>query len=255
MQVSYHKEVEEKLKSLKSEHVHRVQSLTRELERFKCDQAKQLKEVSQLKQTFAETSSEQMRVLKEKFEKELREVRERYQKESDRMKAELTSQATSHSRELEKLKQEHEAEIVTLGENSAKLRSELLAEEKRKWEEQVRTLQDEYSQIEEQKTNQISVLTKDLRASKDKLALAEQKIKELVTSFEENKADSSGLQAQLRESEQRVDNLKSSLATLKNELDIAKEQYRQQSKEMQQMSGELIWEDLAKATTQSTVCM
>ena len=101
----------------------------------------------------------------------------------------------------------------------------------------MRKQQDEHSEREEQLKNQVSSLTKDLRVVKDKLALAEQKIKELVTSFEDNKADSSGLQTQLQESEAKMGALKSSLASMSNELDIAREQYRQQSREMKEMSG------------------
>ena len=230
--------MEEKLQTLKSEHVHKVQFLAGELEKFKSDQAKQLREVSQLKDAFAKTSSDRMKKLKQQHEIELREVREQSNKGIETLKAELASQAEAHARELGNLKREHKSQLTALEEDAAKAQHELLTEERKKWEEQERTLQDEYSQKEEQLKNQVSVLTKDLRVSKDKLALAEQKIKELVTNFEENRADSSGLRGQLQESQQKVGALESSLASLHNELDIAREQYKQQSKEMQGISGE-----------------
>ena len=179
-----------------------------------------------------------MKELKQQHEKELKEAKEQSKKGVEKLKAEFASQAASHTKELEKMKQDYEAQMVSMKENMSSAQTEMLGEERKKWEEQVRKLQDEHSEREEQLKNQVSTLTKDLRATKDKLALAEQRIKELVTSFEENKADSCGLQAQLQESEAKVGTLKSSLASMSNELDIAREKYRQQSKEMQEMSGE-----------------
>lgn len=237
--MSYRKEVEEKLKSLKSEHITKVQSLTKEIEKFKTDQSKQLREVSQLKDAFAKASSDQMKELKEQHEKELRQVKEQSKKGSEKLKAELASQAASHTTELESMKQDYEAKMNSMRESVSTAQREMLDEERKKWEEQMRQLQGEGSEREELLKKEVSTLTKDLRAAKDKLALAEQRVKELVTSFEENKADSSGLQARLQESEAEVGTLKSSLASMSNELDIAREQYRQQSREMQEMSGKI----------------
>ena len=239
MQVSYHNEVEEKLQSLKAEHVHKVQSLTRELEKFKYDQAQQLREVSQLKDVFTKTSSEQIKELKQQHDRELRRVRDQAENERELLKTELDSQAMSHERELKRTRQEYEAKLRTVEENLSNVQGHLLSEERKKREEEMRAMQDDYSQREEQLKNQISVLTKDLRSSKDKLALAEQRIKELETTSEESMADSSGLRAQLRESEGKVTALQASVDSLQTELDIVREQYRQQSKEMQGMSGEL----------------
>ena len=165
------------------------------------------------------------------------EVREEARKLSEDLKAKLTSQSASHVKELDKLRQQYDAQLASLEENFAKSRSSLLEEERKKWEEQTQAKNEEHAQKEEQLKDQISSLTRELRSSKDKLALAEQKIKELMTTFEESKVDSSGLQDQLRESEDKVRDLQSSLTSLKTELDIAKDQYRQQSQEMQGMSG------------------
>lgn len=217
-----------------------MQSLTRELEKFKSDQAQQLREVSRLKDAFTKTSSEQMKELKLQHKRELEDARERSKRESEALMAELDSQAVSHTKELQRVRQEYEGKLSTLEEKSNRVQSELLSDVRRKWEDHAKVLQDEHSQREEQLKNQISTLTDNLRSSKDRLALAEQRIKEMETSFEENMADSSGLRAQLRGAEQKANDLQSSLSSLSTELDIAKEQYRQQSKEMQQMSGELV---------------
>lgn len=235
--VSYRKEVEDKLQNVQSEHVQKVRSLTGELEKFKSDQTRQLKEVSQLKELFAKTSSKQMKELKQQHEKEMKEAREQATKLNESLKAELSSESATHAKELEKLRQQYERQQAHLEENFAKSRSALLAEERKKWEERVGTMTDEHAQKEEQLKDQMSLLTKELRSSKDKLALAEQKIKELMTTFEETKVDSSGLQDQLRESEDKVGALQSTLASLRTELDIARDQYKQQSKEMQSKSG------------------
>ena len=196
-----------------------------------------MKEVSQLKDAFAKTSSEQIKEVKQQHEKGLRQAKELAKKEAERLKTELASLAASHTKELEGMKRDNEAKMNSMRENMSTAQREMMTEERRKWEEQMRKQRDEVSEKEEELKDQVSTLTKDLRAAKDKLALAEQKIKELVTSFEENRADSSGLQAQLQEAEQKVGALRSSLTSTSNELDIAREQYRQQSKEMQEMSG------------------
>ena len=234
--MSYRKEVEEKLKSLRSEHVSKVQSLTRVLEKFKSDQAKQLSEVSQLKDSFAKTSSEQMKELRQQHEKEVREAKEQSNKRAEKLKAELNSQAALHTSELEKMKQGYEAQVASMKENMSSAQRATLTEERKKWEELVKRLQEGHSEKEEQLKSQVAMLTKDLRVAKDKLALAEQKVKDLAASCEENIADSSGLQARLQASLAEVGTLKSSMASLNNELDIAREQYRQQSKEMKHMS-------------------
>ena len=214
--------------------------MTKQLERLRSEQTQQLKEVGELQEQLTKKSNDQMDTLKKRHERELSDIKGQSKRGLSKLEDELASLRSLHQKEKDDLKAQHHTQLEAQKQNINSTQSELLATEKKKSEEREALLRDEYSHKEEQLKHQISVLSNDLRAARDRTALAEQKIKELESQFEENQVDSSGLKARLLEAEQKVENLKTTVSSLKNELDIAQEQYKQQSLEMNTKSGKTL---------------
>lgn len=224
----------DRLGALKSEHTQQIQQLTEQLERLKNEQSRQVKEIAGLHEGFAKKANEQLKV----HEKEMGELTAKSKREIQKLQAEVASLTALRQKEQSDLKQQYHRELETQRENLANTQSEFMAAEARKWEEREASLRQQFLENEEQLKRQVSTLSNDLRTTRDKLALSEQRLKELELHYEENKLDSSGLKEKLSAARAEVEELRGKVNSLHSELDIAREQYRQQSQEMKALSSE-----------------
>ena len=176
--------------------------------------------------------------MKSSHEKELGELSIKSKKEVQKLEAEVASLMVSHRKEQAVLKQQYHLELEAQKQNLTATQRELLETETRKWEEKIESLQGQFLEREEQLKQQISTLSNDLRTARDKLALSEQRLKEVESHYEENKVDSSGLEEKLVGALREVEELRGRVSSLHGDLDMAKEQYRQQTQEMKTLSSE-----------------
>ena len=230
--------MEERLGTLRSEHTQQIQQFMQQLERLRNDHSCQLKEISALREGFARKTNEQLRAMKSSHEKELGELGRKSKKEVQKLEAEVNRLMVLHQKEQADLKQQYRLELEAQKQNLANTQRELLVTETKKWEEKMESLQQQFSEREEQLKHQISTLSKDLRATRDKLILSEQRLKEVESHYEENKVDSGGLKEKLVSALGEVEELRGKVSSLHGELDMAKEQYKQQTGETKTLSSE-----------------
>ena len=201
----------EQLATLKSQHTTKVQSLVKDLERFRGEQTKQLKEINDLRESYSRKSGQQLKSLKLQHEEELAKLKHHSEQEIQQLQRDISSTSTQN---------------------------DLLSKERKEWEEKEKSLKAIHLEREEHLKQQISMLSKDLRDSSDKLALAEQRVRDLESSCDENVAGTGTLKALLEKSEGDIESLRATVGTLHTELDISKEKYKQQAAELRGMSGE-----------------
>lgn len=237
-QVSYRKEVEERLGELKAEHTQQVSKLATELQRLKGDQTKQVRQVCELREGFARKAEEQVKSLRSKHEKELNELMTSARIEQQKLEEELKSLRADHNKELEHLRQTHKLELEGEKERLGQAQSELISAEAERRRKMEQSLDQKLAEREEDLKQQVSKLSSELRASKDKLALAEQRVHEIEVHCQDSKEDSSSLKDKLQAALGEAEELRTSVGALENELEIAREQYMLQSVEMQGLSGE-----------------
>lgn len=231
-QVSYRMTVVEKMESIKAQYSDKVLLLTKELENLKSNQ---LKEFSELRVEFSKNSSGQIEQLKQRHHKEIEGLKKKLEGEFSSEKASLKAQ---HQKEVAHLKEEFEQQIKSHEVSLTKSCNEKVATEKRLSEERENTLRHQLIQKEEQLKHQVSTLSNDLRIARDKLALSEQKVSDLLSQHEEGQASSTEIGSQLKESEEELEKLKVVLRETKNELEISKEHYQQQLVELKRKAGE-----------------
>ena len=224
----------DRLGALKSEHTQQIQQVTQQLEKLKREQSRQVKEIAGLHDSFTKKANEQLKV----HEKEMDELTAKSKREIQKLQAEIASLTALHQKEQADLEQQYHRELETQKQNLANTQSEFMTAEARKWEERETSLRQQFVENEEQLKRQVSTLSNDLRTTRDKLALSEQRLKELELHYEENKLDSSGLKEKLSAARTEVEELRGKVNSLHSELDIAREQYRQQSQEMKALSSE-----------------
>ena len=225
--------MKEKLASIESQYSAKVLSLTNEITRIRTDQTRQLKEVSKLHEELRRVSDLEIKDIKSKYDKEIEELREKLSKESMN---EASSLNTKHLMVVERLKEEFAAQMEAQKLEMTKNHEGILATEKKMFEDRTKSLQLELVQREENLKDQISTLSNDLRVSRDKLALSEQKVRDLLSQFEEGKAGSVELRTQLKYAEEEAEKLRVEVREVKTELDISKELYQQQSADMKVMA-------------------
>lgn len=234
LQETYKKTVEERVVALKAQHSDKLQSLTRQLELLRIDQAQQLKELSQFRAEFSKNSSKQIEESKSRHRNEMHDLRETL---IHGFAQERSLLEEKHREEVTCLKAELEEEMRDRQIASSKVSDEMVVAERRVWEEREGTLRRECSQKEEQLNHQLSMLSNDLRLARDNLALSEKKVADLLSQFEDNEAGSADIRGRLGESEGRVESLQNALRETKVELEISREHYQQQSAEMKGMAG------------------
>lgn len=238
IQMSYRKEVEEQLATLKSQHTTKVQSLAKDLERFRGEQAKQLKQISDLRESYSRKSSQQLKSLKLQHEEEIGKLKHQSEQEIEQLQRDIASSKTDHTKEIESLNKQFQSQLESQRKTLTSTQNDLLSKEQKVWEEKEKSLKVVYLEKEEHLKQQISTLSKDLRASSDKLALTEQRVRDLETSFDENVAGSGTLKSLLEKSEGDIERLRVTIGSLHTELDISKEKYKQQAAELRGVSGE-----------------
>ena len=147
----------------------------------------------------------------------------------------IISLESNHKKEMESLTESFKDQLEAQSMEMTKSHHEELETKNIFWEERIKIMEHDFLQKEDQLKNQISTLSNDLRTSKDKLALSEQKVTELCSKFEEGKVGSVELQIKLKDAEDEVERLKIALREAKNELDISRQHYQQQLTEMKGM--------------------
>ncbi len=238
--MSYWKEVGERLGELQTEHTQQVNKLTAELQRLKGEQSRQVKEVSELKDRFARKTGEQVKSLKDKHEREIQELARNGEMERQKHQKDLSSLRGQHQNDQERLRREHKLELDGEREKLRQIQNKLVSEEAEKRQEVERSLRQEFTEREESLKQQVSDLSSELRATKDKLALAEQRVREMELYCQEDKEDSNSLKDKLQAAVEEREQLRSTIRTLESEVEIAREQYRLQAVEMQGLSGERV---------------
>lgn len=234
IQDAYRKKVEERVGALKAQHSDRLQSLTKQLEALKSNQAQQLKELGQLRAYFSMDSRKQIEECKSRHKKELEELRERLGQEFTRERSALEKKREA---QVAHLKAEFDEQMRDCEMATAKGSDKTVAAAKRAWEEREVSLRQEFSQKEEQLNQQLSTLSSDLRVARDGLALLEKKVADLLSQFEHSEAGSANARGQLSKTQHEVESLQKALRETKVELEISREHYQQQSEEMKGMAG------------------
>ena len=228
----------EQLTTLKSQHTTKVQSLVKDLERFRGEQTKQLKEINDLRESYSRKSGQQLKSLKLQHEEELAKLKHHSEQEIQQLQRDIASTRTDHTKEIESLNKKIQSQLEAQRETLTSTQNDLLSKERKEWEEKEKSLKAIHLEKEEHLKQQISMLSKDLRDSSDKLALAEQRVRDLESSCDENVAGTGTLKALLEKSEGDIERLRATVGTLHTELDISKEKYKQQAAELRGISGE-----------------
>ena len=230
--------MEDQLSALKSQHTTKVQSLVTELEKFQSEQEKQLKQVNDLRSRLSKKAAEDIKALKFTHEEEIGKVRLDCEQQIQLLKNDISVLKSEHVKEIDLMTKRFQSELEAQSKSLTSAQRDLLSQERQAWEEKEKQMTADFLEKEEQLKQQISSLSKELRASNDKLALAEQRIRDLEVRCDENQAGSGTLRAMLEKSEADIECLRGSVSNLQTDLDIAKEKYRQQTAELQAMSGE-----------------
>ena len=224
MKELHSKEAADALNSMKAQHTQELQTLNKRFDKQKNDHANKTKELTDL----LAATREQMKVLEAKHKTEAANNRE-----------EISLLKASHKEEFESLEQQHQSVLQKLESGLHRTQNELLVMEREKWEQEQRTLQSKFSEKEEALNKVASKLSNELRTSSDKLALAEQKIKDLEADLEAGKRSSNNFEVRISGAQEEVDKLKEENCSLKSELAFARDQYQEQKREMLAVSSKL----------------
>ena len=223
--------MEDRLEEANFHYSKKVADLKKQLKSLRSDQDHQLRQVSQLQTEWSTKLEQQLKETDFKHEKEMKMLQDQLH---EKLEDKVCSLEAEHKGELEALRLNFEERL-----NYQKVEmssTESLMSKRMKDREEV--VQEQFVKQEELLKDQISSLTKDLRATKDKLVLSEQKVIMLLSQFEQDKADSSS--TRLMEAGHEVEGLKVKLRQLQNEFDISQQLYADHSKEMDKMAGRFI---------------
>ena len=165
-------------------------------------------------------------------EQELAGLRAVLCKDKELAEMELERLRKSHTANMEALKQQYEARVHMSG-------SAMVTAEGKKWQERLEAVQHDAAEKESALSQRVSQLATELRITKDKLTLSEQKVRGLEAAMEAHSGSLTGLQTTLLDAQEHAKSLQTAVASLQVELSIAKDKYQQQCAEMLKMSGEL----------------
>ncbi len=235
--MSYRTEVEDQLSSLKAEHVIKVQSLITELKKFKSEQEKQVEQISNLRLKMSKQSSDEMKAMRLQHEEDMTKVKHDNELLIKTLENKLTSLKLSHAAEIDLVTKRFQSQLDAQSESLTSAQTDLLSQERQAWEEKERQLSTTFLEKEELLKRQISTLSKHLTESNDKLALSEQRVRDLEAHCEESKSGSGTLKALLEKCETDNQCLRDTVNTLQTDLEIAREKYKQQMVELQTTSG------------------
>ncbi len=216
-----------------------MQSLITQLEKFRSEQTKQLKQIGDLRTKMLKQASEEMKVLRLQHEEELAKVRQDGQLLTQTLNNEISSLKSQHAAEIDSLTKKFQSQLDAQSKSLTSAQKDLISHERQAYEEKERHLNATCIEKEELLKQQISNLSKELRTSNDKLALAEQRIRDVEAHFKESRAGSGTLKALLEKSEADIECLRGTVNSLQTDLDIAREKYNQQTVELQTTSGDL----------------
>ena len=216
---------------IKSQFSEKVMDLKKQLMSLRSDQEEQLRQVSLLQAEWSIKLEQQLEETNLIHEKEMNKLQEKLHKQSGN---EISSFEDKLQGELRVLRSNLEAKLKA-EKVEMSLFHKISMEERLKEMEEVN--QKHLVKHEEFLKDQLSSLMKDLRTTKDKLALSEQKMTDLLTHCKQSEAGSVKLQTQLMAARNKAEGLKSTLIYIQNELEASHDLYGQQSREIDKMAS------------------
>lgn len=249
LQELYKKEVEERVRTLQKEHEDTMSAMVKDLDRMRSEQAGQLQDVMRLREQLKLKAEHRVRELTEEHETDMRQKEGEWMEEVEKWKSEVSSTKLTLQTELDRLRQSHQTELEAVRAAMEKkvehLKEKYQADletiqlsmtveqkkgsvEKERWENQSK-------QREESLTQQVSNLTKELRTSKDQLALAQQRITELGREISE----SSSLRSQLDQECERSDELRREIQSLRDCVETSTQEEKRWKKKFTEKDCEL----------------
>lgn len=220
--------------ALRAQHTDKILSLTTQLEKLRNSQAQQLQDLNCFRAELERRNDKEMEEVRRRHESDTKELLLKMESDFSR---ERTSLESIHATEMSRAKKELEDQIKQCKLAMTRSHEETITTEKRLAEERENALKEEFLKKEEQLNHQISTFSGDLRIARDKLALSEKKVADLLSQFEDGMASSTEFKTQLIQSEAEVERLRKALREATVELEISKEHYQQQSAEMKGMAS------------------
>lgn len=220
--------------AIRAQHTDKVLSLTTQLEKLRNTQTQQLQDLNRFRAEMERKTGKETEEIKKKHQFEMKGLVEKLEDEFTR---ERTSLEAIHATEMSRLKRELEDKLKHCKLALTGAHKEMIAAERKSAEERDIALRDQFSKKEEELNLQISTFSNDLRVARDKLALAEKKLADLLSQFEDGQACSVEFKTQLAAAETEMARLRCALQEATIELEISKEHYQQQSAEMKGMAG------------------
>ncbi len=177
-----------------------------------------------------------------KHEEDIAKIRQDGVLQVKTLENELATLKLNHTAEIDSVTKKFHSQLNAQSESLTNAQRDLLSQERKAWEEKESQLNATLLEKEERLKHQIATLSQQLTVSNDKLALSEQRLRDLEARCQESKSGSGTLQALLEKCEADNQCLRYTVNTLQADLDIAKEKYNQQTVELQTTSGLLIIE-------------
>ena len=215
-----------------------------QLQELSSNQMKELgNQLNQLKREHA-AKVEEVLALQSKHTGTLKAAQAAHKQELDNLRLVLCGEKELVESELERTRRVHVEDMGALKQQwesrVQSLENALLAAEGKKWQERLEAVQRDTAERENALSHRVSQLSTELRVTKDRLTLSEQKVRDLEAGSEERSGTLAGLQSNLADAQDHARSLQSALTSLHTELNIAKEKYNQQCAEMLKMSSELV---------------
>lgn len=196
-----------------------------------------MEQISSLRVRLSKQSSDEMKAMKLQHDKDVEKLMQDSQLQVKTLENELALLKQNHTAEIDSVTNKFQSQLDAQSECLTSAQKELLSQERHEWEERERQLNATLLEKEKLLKHQISTLSKHLTTSNDKLALSEQRVRDLEAHCEESKSGSGTLRALLEKSEADNQCLRDTINTLQADLDIAREKYNQQMGELQTTSG------------------
>lgn len=142
-----------------------------------------------------------------------------------------------HERALKELTERKEKELLELRESLAKERDGLLQNEMEAYRLSFEKLRNDFAESESELKGQLSFLSSDLSTVKDKLAVADQRNRDLEKDLALRNKSSQAIDEMLRERDRELTEVKSELNIFKEKSASVVEKCAQQKEEMKSMTG------------------
>lgn len=221
MQASQEREREELVSALQREHTEKVEGLVRELEQVSAQQARQLRDITQLKDQARTAWQKRERELTNKHERELRAV-------EDDKRAQIEKACVETRNEMEKkvecIRERHRAELEAMQILLRKEKEKKEVADIHRWEERERALTEQLQLKEKSLSERVSMLSEEARTAKDQLAVARQTVTRMSRQLEKAEGEVGELKGQLKVGHKKREGLEEQLASLQASMEAMKEE-------------------------------